>query len=168
MSRCEVPRRGNGGSGSSPASSVAFAASTWINNKIKHESGGQIVDDTQVVLAADGSATQIAEIEQSLSGSNQPNSFDYHAPKNHTVRFIDAEGQEMSVEVTLEGTHNHYQVTPRPLPPSPTASCTTHGFPIHPMQQHKRTAFGLTVATSPTATTKMNSASQSACQPARR
>ena len=90
---------------------VAILVSSWATHQFGLGGGDPVIDDTMVVLAADGSATSVTEIEKPYSSFHRPTDYPFFAPKDRELRFVDPAGNKMPVEVTPEGTHNRYQVT---------------------------------------------------------
>lgn len=89
---------------------AAAAVSSWTRDR-SDLGGGSLTDRTLVTIAPDGSATSVADIEQSHSSYHLPKEFPYFAPKEQRVRFLDPEGGEMPAKMTPADTHIRYDVT---------------------------------------------------------
>jgi len=73
--------------------------------------GGDASTDTQVILAADGSAEKRRERVQAYTGYHLPTGFSLYAPKEWNVRLLDSMGHEMPIEVVGIDTQNRHDVT---------------------------------------------------------
>jgi len=89
---------------------VAIATSSWTAHQFGL-GGNWVSDETLITLSADGSVTSATELAQPYSSFHRPKDYPFFAPKEHKLRFVDPQGNDMPVKVVPGESHDRHEVT---------------------------------------------------------